>query len=261
MSWYKHMYTKKFINYVGFKSTEKTILEVDFIISTLNLPARSKLLDLCCGYGRHSCLIAQKTDWKVTGLDLSADYIKIAKDNYSTLSNEYLLGDMRELNFDNQFDAVINMFTSFGFFKEDSENEKVLEAVNKSLKMDGKFLLDYENKFHFVYNDVYSKERTWEKIEDTKYILFENQYDVINEREIFKASIYKNGKQVDSFGYNIRLYSFPEIKALLNRNGFDVIDIWGDYRSHPYTVKSKRVILLAKKIKGKINEKNNHIIF
>ena len=253
MKWFEQLYKKEFINIVGFKSDEETQIEANFIIDKLGLVPGSKVLDLCCGYGRHSYLIAKNADFEVTGIDLSEDYIKIANREKSTPKTKYLIGDMRDLPFKNHFDAVINMFTSFGFFENDLENEQVIKKVNKSLKIKGKFLLDYENKFNFVHNDVFLNEKSWNKIDNQNFILFENRYDIINEREIFSAQFYRNGVLINKIGYNIRLYSFPEIKKILNQNGFEIIDFWGDYQSNPYSVKSKRVIILSEKIKNIVN--------
>ncbi|NIM16372.1 MAG: methyltransferase domain-containing protein [Candidatus Aminicenantes bacterium] len=248
MEWFKKFYTKDFINVVGFASNEQTQLETRFILSVLKLAPGSKILDLCCGYGRHTHLIAQSGDYEVTGMDLSEDYLDIAKKTFSTPGVKFIKGDMRDISFKNYFDAVINMFTSFGFFESDEENENVIKQVNKSLKKRGLFLLDYENKFYFVFNDVFKKGKYWEKLDDNNYILYENTYDVMNEREIFNVHFIENGRVKMSGGYNIKLYSFPEISAMLKRNGFEVLGVWGDYQANVYSVRSKRLITLSRKI-------------
>lgn len=248
MEWFKTFYTKDFMNVVGFASSEQTELEVNFIQSALRLTPGAKILDLCCGYGRHASLIAQSTDYDVTGMDLSDDYLDIAKNQLSVPNLKFIKGDMRDIPFSNHFDAVINMFTSFGFFESDEENEKVIKQVNKSLKKQGLFLLDYENKFYFVFNDVFKKEKYWEKLDDNNYILYENNYDALNERELFNVHFIEDGRVKKSSGYNIRLYSFPEISAMLKKNGFEVLDVWGDYHANMYSVRSKRLITLSKKI-------------
>jgi ubiquinone/menaquinone biosynthesis C-methylase UbiE len=248
MEWFKQLYTNDFIEVVGFPSPEQTELETTFVKQVLKLPPHSKILDLCCGYGRHTYSLSKTGDYKITGVDLSDDYLKIAKRKFSTPDIDYFKGDMRNLSFEDCFDAVINLFTSFGFFENDDENEKVLKEVNKVLKKNGLFLLDYENKFFFVFNDVFNKEKYWKKIGDNRYYLCESSYDIINEREIFKAHLIKNGKIEATTGYNIRLYSLPEIKRMLIRNGFEIKQVWGDYLSNPYTVKSKRLIILSKKV-------------
>lgn len=253
MEWYEEFYTNKYINVVGFASVEQTQFETGFIRSVLNPAPGSKILDLCCGYGRHVHLLGKSTGCEVTGLDLSDDYLEIANKNISSPNVRFVKGDMRDIPFRNYFDVVYNMFTSFGFFDSDEENEKVIKQVNKSLKEQGLFLLDYENKFYFIFNDVFKKETCWEKIDDNHYILFENTYDVIKEREIFSVRFIENGVVKKGSGYNIRLYNFPEISSMLERNGFKILDVWGDYHRNKYSARSKRLIILSRKIQEKID--------
>ncbi|PLX21623.1 MAG: hypothetical protein C0597_03095, partial [Marinilabiliales bacterium] len=144
--------------------------------------------------------------------------------------------------------AVVNLFTSFGFFDKEEENIQVIKEIHKVLKPGGKFLLDFENKFFFVYNDVFKHEKEWKEVDEMTKILLENKYDVINEREIFSAKFYVNEELVDEVGYNIRLYSYPEIKRILEDNGFEILNHWGDYSSNVFSVKSKRLIILAQKV-------------
>jgi ubiquinone/menaquinone biosynthesis C-methylase UbiE len=248
MDWYRHFYTKEFIELVGFASAEQTRTEANFVKHALSLAAGSKVLDLCCGYGRHTKALADSTDWEITGLDLSDDYLAVARAQFSAPNVEYHHGDMRDVPFENHFDAVINLFTSFGFFESDEENEQVLRQVHRALKPRGVFLLDYENKIHFISNDVKKKRRDWKVGEDGQCYLFENEYDVLNEREIFKVSVIENGRLKEVTGYNIRLYGFPEIKRMLSENGFGVVSVWGDYDGSAYSVESRRLITLSRKL-------------
>jgi ubiquinone/menaquinone biosynthesis C-methylase UbiE len=247
MKWYERFYRRDFMDVIGFASAEQTEKEVHFVKNTLNCPKNAKILDLCCGYGRHTYLLAKSGNYHMTGLDLSADYLDIAKTKFSHPHVTYVKGDMRNIPYENNFDAVINLFTSFGFFEDDEENETVIKQVYKALKPGGVFLLDYENKFYFVNNDVFRKERYWEKVSKDKYLLFENEFDAENEREIFKVHVLEKGILKETSGYNIRLYSFPEIKKMLAGNHFEIMQTWGDYQGNPYSVHSKRLIILSRR--------------
>jgi SAM-dependent methyltransferase len=247
-AWYEHFYTGDFIEAVGFAAPEQTALEVDFVKKVLKCPAGARILDLCCGYGRHAFELAKSGEYRVIGQDLSTDYLRIAKKKFAGPNVEYIRGDMREIPFENEFDGVIDLFTSFGFFDSDGENERVLAAVHRALKPDGLFLLDYENKFYFVYHDVFLKRRYWEQI-DGRFYLYENRYDPFLEREIMDVRIFENGEVKRSGGYNIRLYGYPEIEKMLSRNGFTIRQTWGDYRGNPYSTHSPRLILLSQKIR------------
>jgi len=248
MKWFERFYLKDFMNLVGFASPEQTEVEANFVLKALNCRENARILDLCCGYGRHSLSLAKKSGFTITGMDLSDDYLKIAGAQFSHSNITYVKGDMRHIPYENSFDAVINLFTSFGFFDSDEENEAVLKEIHKALKPGGKFLLDFENKFFFVLNDVLRKQRFWEKVSDDTYLLMENDFDVEREREVFEVHVLEKGMIKETSGYSIRLYSFPEIREMLGRNGLEVVARWGDYQGNPYSAQSKRLITLSYKV-------------
>ena len=139
---YGHIFTK-----------ERTEKEVLFVERTLGLSSNSRLLDLCCGQGRHSVLLASH-GLKVTGQDLSREYLeqagRSAKEQGVHL--DLLCKDMRDIPFKDHFDAVINMFSAFGYLESDEENLKVLKAVREALKPGGRVLLDMINREWVVSN-------------------------------------------------------------------------------------------------------------
>lgn len=248
MEWYEHLYTKAFIELCGFPSAEETRRQAEFVQKHLKVTAETNLLDLCCGYGRFSHEIAKVSQCQVVGVDLSDEYLAIAREHHAAPEITYIKGDMRQLPFDRQFDAAVNLFTSFGYFETQEEDEHVLGEIRRALRPDGLFLLEYENKFWFVQNDVRYRRRSWMSEDTGTCYLIENDYDVINEREIYTVSIMRDGKIVDRTGYNIRLYSLPELRSMLKSQGFELLQVWGDYEENPYSVDSKRLIVLSRRI-------------
>lgn len=248
MEWYESLYTTDFAELCGFGDSEQSESEAVFVADVLDLTPESRLLDLCCGYGRHSFAIAEKSGCSVTGLDLSAEFIEVANEKYASPLTDYVRGDMREIPYSEQFDSVTNLFTSFGFFPDDEENEQVLTQVNRALKPNGMFLLDYENKFNFVINDVLKGGRSWRRVDENTVCLISNVYDVMNEREVFSATIKAEGRDDVTVGYDIRLYSLPELKRMLTRNGFELVQVWGDFDKSEYSVHSRRLITLSRKV-------------
>ncbi len=87
-------------------------------------------------------------------------------------------------------------------------------------------------------------------MDDHKFCLLHNKYDIVNEREIFSARIIEDGKNAISVGYNIRLYSLPELKSMFWRNGFEIMNFWGDFDKSEYSINSRRLITLAQKKKN-----------
>jgi ubiquinone/menaquinone biosynthesis C-methylase UbiE len=247
--WFREFYVEELSELVGFPSPELTQQQVSFVLNALKLPADAKILDLCCGYGRMTHRLAQNKNYEITGFDLSEDFLEIARAEFSATNITYVQGDMRQLPFKNKFDAVVNLFTSFGYFETDEENERILTQTNQALKKGGLFFLDYENKFNFVLNEVMKKKRSWYNTKQHQLYLIENDYDFLKEREIVTFRQYKDGSIVREYCYNIRLFSFPELEKMLEKNGFEILEVWGDFEGGPLTVESKRVITLSKKVK------------
>lgn len=97
-------------------------------------------------------------------------------------------------------------------------------------------------------NDVLKKEHYWQRLDDHQFCLINNNYDLVNEREVFSARIMEGGKEEVEVGYNIRLYSLPELKKMLDINGFELVQYWGDFDKNDYSIHSRRLITLWRKI-------------
>ncbi|HXX78690.1 MAG TPA: class I SAM-dependent methyltransferase, partial [Ktedonobacteraceae bacterium] len=142
--WYKTFFGEDYLRiYEPILTTERTQREVDGIINLLALPQGSRILDLCCGHGRHSIPLAQR-GYKVTGQDLSEVFLHEAENEAEAKGAhvEWMHSDMRNIPFANAFDAVINIFTAFGYLETQEEDQQVLRQVSKALKPDGLFLLE-----------------------------------------------------------------------------------------------------------------------
>lgn len=247
MQWYKTFYTEAFIPVVGYPSPEETQWQVNFIAKALGLRVGARVLDLCCGLGRHSKGLAETHGLYVTGVDLSKEYLELARKRFGHDNVEYVEGDMREIGMAGKYDAVINMFTSFGFFDSVNENQKVLNSVAKALKPGGLFLLDVENKFYFVAESVLRNRKFTVETDPGEWIECEHAYDVMEEREKMDAQMYREGNLVFKTGYDIRLYSIPELTEMLAEAGLKIEKVWGDYDMSKCDATSRRVIVLAKK--------------
>jgi len=122
---------------------------------------------------------------------------------------------------------------------------QVLKNVAAALKTGGKFLLDVENKYYFIINNVLKEGKTWFDY-DGKIVLIKNFYDVKEEREIMTVKIIKSGNVKES-GNNIRLYGYPEISKMLHNVGLKPQKLFGDYNSSEFQLTSRRMIVLANK--------------
>lgn len=182
--------------------------QVEFAYSELKLNKNSKVLDLCCGYGRHLKFLSEKLSFLV-GFDLSVYLLKEAKCKNITPRVSFVRGDVRYLPFSPQsFDAVLNFFTSFGYFEEHQENFQQLQQISSILKNKGLLLFDYFNPIQAqkIINHETSKRYK-------SYIIKENRwYD--NAQKVLKKhiSIYtKNLQLKKSYTESVRVYKLNEL--------------------------------------------------
>jgi SAM-dependent methyltransferase len=121
--------------------------EVDQILSLVTISRGAHILDLCCGVGRHSLALARR-GFRVTGVDRTSAYLKQATEKATEegLDIEFIQDDMRTFCRPDSFDVTLNLFTSFGFFADQSEDSKVVLNVYRSLRNDGVFILDMSGK-------------------------------------------------------------------------------------------------------------------
>jgi SAM-dependent methyltransferase len=222
---------------------ESTRREVDFIQSSLDVPAGAAVLDLACGFGRHAIGMAQR-GYRVTGVDFNPRYLEIAASESAKAQApvRWMVGDMRALEFEREFDGVYSYFTSFGYFS-DAENERVIANVARSLEPGGRFLIDMMNRDWLL---THPQQRTWNQREDGALLMEEATLDLKSSRVITRQTLIEpqGGARVTK-EYNLRAYTCGELTALLARHGIRVRDVWGGTDRSEYSAESRRLILLA----------------
>lgn len=126
---------------------EDTQRQVDFLLEKLQLQRGAKILDLACGFGRHSLALARR-GFSVTGVDITPDYVRYAREQAESegLDARFLCADIREVQFEGEFDAVLNIADgAIGYLENDAENRKIFEAAAKALKPGGRHFMDVMN--------------------------------------------------------------------------------------------------------------------
>ncbi|MFN4178930.1 MAG: class I SAM-dependent methyltransferase [Armatimonadota bacterium] len=245
--WYREFFDDLYLQvYQPFETPELVRHEVDFIIQALDLPEGARILDLCCGQGRHSLELARR-GFQVVGVDLSEALLYAARQRAERegLTITFLQSDMREIDFTDEFDAVINMFTSFGYLENEAEDEKVLRKVAQALKRGGKFLLDLMNRDWLIRN---FQPMGWRADNEGWFVLEERNFDHLSGRmETRWIFVARDGVRYERFS-SIRLYSASELRAMLERSGLQVTNLFGDYDSSPYTWDSHRLIVVATRL-------------
>lgn len=157
--WYKTIWTLDIKQQSWVEEAEE---QVSFILRHTHLPKNAKILDLACGYGRHALLFAQK-GFRVTGVDITAAYIKDAEQNAKELAlanTQFIHSDIRDLHFHEEFDLVLNLADgAIGYLENDIENEKLFDVIATALKPGGTHVMDIING---DYADRHFPMRNWE---------------------------------------------------------------------------------------------------
>ena len=159
--WYRSFFGQDYLDVYGHLLTEKSSeAEAGFVIRALDLKPGDSVLDLCCGTGRHAVPLA-KASLKVTGLDMSEEYLAIARfaAENAGVDIRFVQGDMRDIPFRGEFDAVVNMFTAFGYFDSEADDQRVIDGASAALKPGGRLLLDLLNRDWVAANYVRSESR------------------------------------------------------------------------------------------------------
>ena len=214
-------------------------LFVENLVSKLNIKPENKVLDLACGKGRHS-IILNKLGLNVTGVDLSSNSISKAK-NSENESLRFFVHDMRETIPGAQFDCIVNLFTSFGYFDHHTENLKVLNAIHQMLVPGGKLVIDFFNLQRVI------KEMKPQEIKSIEGIDFHisKRFDG---QHIYKTIEFEAEGKNHSYTEKVQGLSEADFKNLLNQANFELVDVFGDFYLNPFdSEKSDRIILIASK--------------
>ncbi|MGZ3646948.1 MAG: class I SAM-dependent methyltransferase [Ktedonobacteraceae bacterium] len=246
-SWYKTFFGEDYLRlYEPILTLERTQREVDGIVNLLALPHGSSILDLCCGHGRHAIPLAQR-GYKVTGQDLSEVFLHEAEKEAMAkgVQVHWLHGDMRNIPFKSEFDAVINIFTAFGYLENQDEDQQVLKQVYKALKPGGLFLLETLHREglmrHFSPHMI-------EHYPEGLIVLEERSFDLLTSRSKVKITmIYPDGRQKE-YGHAARVYTLTELAQMLTRAGLQVKAYYGAWDGSELTIDGFRLILLAQKV-------------
>ncbi|MCA9460194.1 MAG: class I SAM-dependent methyltransferase [Nanoarchaeota archaeon] len=228
---------------------QRTFRESQGIINLLKLKEGSKILDAPCGYGRHSIALSKK-GYNLTGIDIDKEHLKKANSDSNGTKVRFLEKDLRNLGNDmyENFDAVINMFYSFGFFESDEENFKVMEEFYKSLKAKGSFLLHTDVSPEMIENKTTIKESIRTLENNDKLIILETYNSKTKRMEGSWETTDKVGNVIFPRAfYSMRIYSADEFNEMAKDIGFKNVKVYGSFNGEHFNNKSKEMIVVAKK--------------
>lgn len=243
MTWYEDWFNSE--NYLTvYRHRDESEAErlVELIVKHLNLNPSSSVLDMACGAGRHAISFA-KRGFEVTAIDLSERLISEADKSAEAagVKIKFILSDILKFNTKIQFNLVVNLFTSIGYFEEDHEDFEVIKKAYTSLTDSGYFVIDYFNKNYLVKNLLPTT------------VFSENGVKIIQNRSFERNRVIKKIRIVNEIGTkeyfeSVRLYSNEEMLNYLKNAGFRVVSQFGDYFGNNYDSEtSPRLIIFAEK--------------
>jgi cyclopropane fatty-acyl-phospholipid synthase-like methyltransferase len=210
---------------------------MDNIVHYLNLPEEAKILDLACGKGRHSIYL-NEMGFDVTGADLSENSI----DEASKFANEklhFVVHDMRE-PCSEKYDAILNLFTSFGYFENEEDNFRTLKAIHESLTDYGFAVIDFMNVYTVVDQLVAAEIKTVDGID------FHINRKVVD-GFILKEIDFEDKGQTYHFTEKVRALTLEDFEQMMEEAGIYLLDTFGDYKLKKFHKKeSERLIMLFK---------------
>ena len=245
--WYVNWFSSKlYLELYKHRNEDDARNLINLIQRTLPLKKDDKVLDVACGEGRHSIELARR-GFNVTGFDLSKFLISEAKRHHKALPERFikvnfLNRDMKRFDFKNSFDAVVNLFTSFGYFSKDEDNFRVIQNVSSSLKKNGYFVFDFLNGNYLKKNIVPYDKKMFQGKEFIQKRRIENDF-------VIKEITIRSGARKTAYEEILKLYDIGTLKKVFADNSLKTIHSFGDYYGNKFSKdKSQRLILIAQKL-------------
>jgi SAM-dependent methyltransferase len=225
---------------------------VDFVVKALVLKGGERILDLACGYGRHALALARR-GYSVVGVDITTAYIEDAKQNAAkeNLPAAFILSDIRDVAFENEFDAVLSMADgAIGYLENDEENLKIFDVIAKALKPGGAHFMDVCNAAHAR---LYFPKTSWECGEKAL-ALARFDWDEATRRMTYGGWDIPYGQPARRPDIRMeeenpyRLYDLPELEGILLERNMEVFASYCDYHGSPVTDREMHLLVCSRKL-------------
>lgn len=240
MNWFENWFNSKYYH-ILYKNRDhkEAVFFLDNIIKNININ-NGRILDVACGKGRHAKYL-NHLGFNVTGIDLSKNSIEFAnKDSNKNL--KYFVHDMRSVFKKNHFDLVTNLFTSFGYFENQEDEQTTINAMSNNLKEGGLLLIDFMNVKKVISSLVTSESK---EIDGIKFLI-ERKYD---ENHIIKKIIIKDKDSDLNFQEKVRALTLYDFDVMLKKANMKIVDLFGDYSLNEFNaIDSDRLIIISRKL-------------
>ncbi len=222
---------------------EQTAAEVRDLVRLVKR-RRGKVLDLCCGPGRHAVALAER-GFTVTGVDCSPFMLRKARESarQAKVKIEFVRSDMRDFVRPGAFDLALSLWTSFGYFDRKDEDRQVLWQVHESLRPGGVLVMDVMGKERFASG--------FQPTTSTKYpdgaILVERHEIFDDWSRIRNEWILIRGTRATTFEFHHTFYSGQELRMMLEQAGFTSVALYGHLDGRAYGPDAPRLVAVARK--------------
>ena len=244
-SWCEDVFQEHYLRTLPFLTPDATLREAKFVSESLNLQTGSRVLDVACGYGRHSMeLASQGVD--MVALDSSLPLLQRGAEEAErrNLAINFVHGDIRELDSNGKFDGAFCLFNSFGFF-DDETNKRTVRRIARALKPGGRFVLDVLNRDYVI--EELPTRVWWEG--DGCVVLEEVEFNYFSSRiESNRSLVFDDGNQLEQ-QISIRSFGLHEIGKLLHAAGLRVLEVSGNIatKGRFFGVHSRDLLITAEK--------------
>jgi len=220
---------------------ERNERDVETIVRALNLTPGQRVLDAPCGHGRISNLLAAN-GYAVTGLDVTPRFLELARAG-AVDGVDYVEGDLRSISWSGRFDAIVNWFTSFGYF-DDETNRDVLRRFRRALRPGGRLIIEQLNRDRVVQNLPPDRERVLLVAERGDDLMIDRvRLDEETNRTVTERIVVRDGR-VRRFTFTVRTFTAPELTSWLLGAGFASVDVF-DNHLEPFTLAAERMLVVA----------------
>lgn len=214
-------------------------------MDVLGLPVGSRVLDAPCGQGRHAHLLAE-AGFRVDGIDFSRELLAIAAKRGTGHSLRYRRADMRKLpaTWTGRYDAVVNLYTSFGFFDNPSDDARVIAEFSRILKREGTLVWQGASR-----DGVMSRflSRDWWQTTDGAMVGQERSFDPLSGVLSIESTLRRKNGKTSRREHRIRLYTATRLAELCAREGLIVEEAFDGFSERPLTRRSGEMLLVARK--------------